>query len=134
MRTVGWGVDARGGRRGIMTVRNAVAAGLALVAATATPFANSFVAHAESPPPFGFWVTADGGEQLLITQDAQCSLADGYGNITTSGSCTWNATYAGGIMTIYSNQLYQPAPIYFNVLWVDPSTITVEGDVFYRQG
>jgi hypothetical protein len=64
-----------------------------------------------------------------VTQGGQCSLADGNGQPTTSGSCSWNATY-GGILTIMSDQLYRPGPVYFNVVWVDNTTIKVEGDVF----
>lgn len=104
----------------------AALAGLALAAAATA-------AHAQSAPPFGFWTTADGSEQLLITQSAQCSLADRYGRPTTSGSCSWNPSYAGGILTIMSSQLYKPAPIYFNVIWVNQTTIKVNGDVFYRR-
>jgi hypothetical protein len=76
--------------------------------------ASSAVAEAASPPPFGFWVTPDGGEQLLVTEQAQCSLGDGAGNITTSGQCSWNASDGGGILTITSDQLYRPGPVYFS--------------------
>jgi hypothetical protein len=93
--------------------------------------ASAGVAQAESPPPFGFWTTPDGGEQLLVTQGGQCSLADGYGQITTSGSCSWNATSGGGILTIMSDQQFQRAPVYFNVIWVNNTAITVNGDPFY---
>lgn len=91
-------------------------------------------AHAQAAPPFGFWATADGSEQLMVTQSGMCSLADRNGRPTTSGSCSWNATYAGGILTIMSSQLYRPAPIYFSVIWVNQNTIKVQGDVFYRRG
>ena len=74
----------------------AALAGLTLAAAATA-------AHAQAPPPYGFWTTADGAEQLLITQSAQCSLADRNGRPTTSGSCSWNASYAGGILTIMSS-------------------------------
>ena len=90
-------------------------------------------ALAQSAAPVGFWSTADGGEQLLITQSGECSLADRYGRPTTSGSCSWNSSYAGGILTIMSNQLYRAAPIYFNVVWVNQGVIRVQGDVFYRR-
>ena len=86
-----------------------------------------------APPPYGFWTTANGFEQLLITQSAQCSLADRNGRPTTSGSCSWNASYAGGILTIMSSKLYKPAPIYFNVVWVNQTTISVNGDIFYQR-
>jgi hypothetical protein len=52
---------------------------------------------------------------------------------TTSGPGKWNPSSRGGILTIMSSQTYRPAPVYFNVVWVNQSTITVEGDVFYRQ-
>jgi hypothetical protein len=91
---------------------------------------SAHLAVAQSPPPFGFWAT-NSGETLLVSA-SQCSLALN-GKITTSGSCSWNATYAGGILTIMSNQLYRPAPVYFNVIWVNQQTITVNGDTFSRR-
>jgi hypothetical protein len=109
----------------------ATLASAALAASTLT-FAAA-PALAQSAPPVGFWTTQDGSEQLLITQSGQCSLADRYGRPTTSGPCSWNASYAGGILTVMSQQLYRPAPIYFNVIWVNQNTIKVEGDVFYRR-
>ena len=39
-------------------------------------------AHAQSAPPIGFWVTADGGERLLVGADSQCSFA-------ATGAATW---------------------------------------------
>jgi hypothetical protein len=104
----------------------------AALAATMLIFAAA-PALAQAAPPVGFWVTRDGSEQLLITQNGQCSLADRNGRPTTSGSCSWNSSSRGGILTIMSQQLYRPAPIYFNVVWVDQNTISVEGDIFYRR-
>ena len=104
----------------------AALAGLA-VAAAAT------AACAQSPVPIGFWTTADGSEQLLITQSAQCSLADAQGRPVTSGPCSWNSSYGGGILTIMSSQTYTPSPVYYNVVWVNQTTIKVEGDVFYKR-
>jgi hypothetical protein len=106
----------------------AAASGLVL-----TGMAGAASAQQPSPPPVGFWATADGSEQLLVTQSGACSLADRTGRPTTSGSCSWNASYAGGILTVISSQLYQPAPVYFNVIWVNQNTIKVQGDVFYRK-
>lgn len=107
-----------------------------LIAATGLAigmFATSTgVAHAEASAPVGFWTTGTGSEQLLVSQSG-CSLANGAGVPTTSGPCSWNPSSRGGILTILSSQTRRPAPVYFNVLWVDQSTITVEGDVFYRR-
>lgn len=91
------------------------------------------IAHAGgAAAPVGFWITGNGSEQLLVSQSG-CSLANAAGVPTTSGPCSWNASSNGGILTIISSQTRRPAPVYFNVLWVNQSTITVEGDVFYRQ-
>ncbi|MCV7199074.1 hypothetical protein [Mycobacterium angelicum] len=91
------------------------------------------VAHADgAAAPVGFWATANGSEQLLVSASG-CSLANGAGVPTTSGPCKWNPSSRGGILTIISSQTRRPAPVYFNVVWVNQSTITVEGDVFYRR-
>lgn len=82
--------------------------------------------------PVGFWVNGSGSEQLLVSQNG-CSLANAAGVPTTSGACSWNASSRGGILTIMSSQTRRPSPVYFNVIWVNQSTITVEGDVFYRR-
>lgn len=89
-------------------------------------------AHAQSAPPIGFWSTDDGSERLLITQSGMCSLADRNGRPTTSGPCSWNSSYGGGILTVMSQQTYRPAPIYFNVVWIN-ATISVQGDVFHKR-
>jgi hypothetical protein len=91
-------------------------------------------AHAQgAPAPIGVWSTANGSEQLTVTQTGACALtAPGRGVI--SGSCSWRASAQGGILTIMSAQNYQPAPIYFNVVWVNQNTISVDNDVFYRRG
>jgi hypothetical protein len=83
-------------------------------------------AFAQSAAPFGFWAT-ESGETLLVTQGGSCSLALN-GSITTAGRCTWESSYAGGILTIYSN-----GPVYFNVIWVNQNTIRVWGDLFIRR-
>ena len=39
----------------------------------------------------------------------------------------------GGILTIIDIHFYKPAPVYFNIVWVNPKQIKVEGDLFYKQ-
>jgi hypothetical protein len=89
--------------------------------------------QAAAPMPLGYWVTDGGGERLLIQQNLQCSFEFPRANFIVSGSCSWNASSNGGILTIINVNQYQPAPVYYNVIWVDEQTITVEGDVFHRQ-
>jgi hypothetical protein len=94
--------------------------------------ASTGIAHAEAAAPVGFWATQDGSEQLMVSQSG-CSLANGAGVPTTSGPCKWAPSSGGGILTIMSSQTRRPAPVYFNVVWVNQSTISVQGDVFYRR-
>ena len=113
-----------------MKLKKCVAAtGLVIGALAVSPG----VAHADAAAaPVGFWTTQYGSEQLLVSQSGY-SLANAAGVPTTSGPCKWNPSSRGGILTIISSQTYRPAPVYFNVVWVNQSTITVEGDVFYRR-
>lgn len=113
-----------------MTVARLVAS---VVLAAALFGAAPGVAGAQSPPPFGFWITPDGQGQLLIGRDANCSLADGFGMPISAGQCSWNATHGGGILTIMSVMTRVPAPVYLNVVWVDARTIRVEGATYYLQ-
>ena len=83
-------------------------------------------AFAQSAAPFGFWTTAS-GETLLVAQSGECSQGLN-GRITVAGRCTWESSYGGGILTIYGNW-----PVYYNVVWVNQSTIRVWGDLFIRQ-
>ena len=89
-------------------------------------------AHAQSAPPIGFWVTADGGERLLVGADSQCSFA-ATGAATWGGGCTWDATSRGGILSVWYSTIGGPAAVRWSVVWVNQTTITVNGDVFYRQ-
>lgn len=111
-----------------------IASWLAAALAALTLAGLATAAHAQgAPPPIGVWSTADGSEQLTVTQTGACALAAN-GRIVTSGPCSWKASAQGGILTIMSAQLYKPAPIYYNVVWINQNTISVFGDIFYRRG
>ena len=112
-----------------MKIKKCIAAAGFVIGALAV---STGVAHADAAAPVGFWTTQNGSEQLLVSQSG-CSLANAAGVPTTSGPCKWNPSSRGGILTVMSSQTYRPAPVYFNVVWVNQSTITVEGDVFYRR-
>lgn len=89
-------------------------------------------AEAQSAPPIGYWSNANETEQLYVGADAQCTFAAA-GAAPWGGPCSWNATYSGGILTIVNQSAYQPAPVYFNVTWVDAGTISLEGDILTRR-
>jgi hypothetical protein len=89
-------------------------------------------ALAQAPAPIGTWANQT-GEVLVVLATGQCELGVN-GKVTTAGACSWNPTSAGGILTIISQELRTPAPVYFNVVWVNQTTITVNGDVLTRRG
>ncbi|MDE2016494.1 MAG: hypothetical protein KGI57_02180 [Hyphomicrobiales bacterium] len=95
------------------------------------------VAFAQSAPaPVGYWTTADGSETLFVDAGGTCKFEAWVGGAHSLivGSCSWNPTSTGGVLTIMNVNQYKPAPIYESVVWVDRDTITVWGDVFKRRG
>ena len=90
------------------------------------------LALAQAAVPIGYWTTADNGERLLIEQSTSCSFM-AVGGTQVAGNCVWNSTSRGGILTLYYQTVMGLAPIYWSVVWVNTTTITVNGDVFYRR-
>jgi len=95
---------------------------------SATPQA----AIAQAAVPIGYWTTADNGERLLIEQSTNCSFF-AVGGTNVAGNCVWQSTSRGGVLALYYQTVMGLAPIYWSVVWVNDSTITVNGDVFYRR-
>jgi hypothetical protein len=86
----------------------------------------------QSAVPIGYWTTADNSERLLIEVSTNCSFF-AVGGTQVAGNCVWQSTSRGGILTLYYQTVMGLAPIYWSVVWVNDTTITVEGDVFYRR-
>ena len=103
---------------------------LALGAALAFGLPASAALAQPAPAPVGVW-DSDSGEHLVIGQT--CGI-EANGVTGAVGACSWNPSSEGGILTIINVNAYQPAPVYFNIVWIDASTISVEGDTFHRQG
>lgn len=85
-----------------------------------------------SPPPIGFWTTVNGGERLLVEPNGQCSFAAPPSTFV-GGTCYWEASQRGGILDITYRGVIGWQHVYFNILWINRGTISVEGDVFYRR-
>ena len=98
--------------------------------------AAPLAAHAQSAPPIGLWSTADGHERLLVSQNGYCDFAaEGpSGQAHILGACGWSSTSRGGILTIMNKNQFKPAPIRYNIVWINQQSISVWGDVFYRRG
>ena len=101
----------------------ALAAGLVMSATQAL---------AQAAAPIGYWTTADNSEGLIVGQDAQCSF-QAAGGTGFGGDCTWQSTSGGGILAIWYSTIGGPAAVRWSVVWVGPSQITVNGDMFYRR-
>ena len=98
-------------------------------------FALSATAQNTAPMPFGNWATKPASEQLSVTPNG-CKFSgnNGKSSVLIEGKCTWdNPTTVGAILTIMNIHNYEPAPIRFSVVWVNPKTIKVNGDTFYKQ-
>jgi hypothetical protein len=93
------------------------------------------MARAQAPFPVGNWATRPPSERLYVSASG-CRFTGTNGVSTTviEGGCSWNPSSQGGILTIMNvHQLVRPAPIYYNVVWINSKQITVYGDVFYKQ-
>jgi len=88
----------------------------------------------EAPVPSGSWATNPPSEKLLVTASGcRFSGNNGVSSVLIEGDCSWKPSSAGGILTIINVHAYKPAPVYFNVIWVDAKHIKVEGDLFSKQ-
>ena len=90
-------------------------------------------ARAESAAPIGRWIGENTGDQIVFNQGGKCSVS---GMVNVEGTCQWKATTStGGILTLnYVHVLPEPAHIYYNVTWINPSTILVNSvERFKRQ-
>jgi hypothetical protein len=85
----------------------------------------------QAAEPTGVWATVGNAETLLV-QNGYCKLTGYGGQVGAVGSCTWSPSAQGGILTVISTLTYKPAPVYFNVVWIDQKTINFSGDIFHR--
>lgn len=85
-------------------------------------------ASANSPMPTGLWVLGVGS---FYISPSGCKFETPYH--VTVGPCSWNGTSRGGILTIMHNNGYKPAPVYYNVVWINRRTISIYGEVYHRR-
>jgi len=102
----------------------------ALIALTIWPVA---AAAQEAPPPIGYWTTERGDETLYVSENGLCKYEGPSAGILVVGNCSWQATSRGGILTIVTTGGPRPAPVYYNIVWINQTTISVWGDIFYRR-
>jgi hypothetical protein len=80
------------------------------------------LAHAQSPAPIGTWQGLNSGDYLSISSNGSCYAR---GTVNVAGTCTWQASSAGGILTMTYPWTIAPGHIYWNIIWVNKTTILV---------
>jgi hypothetical protein len=87
-----------------------------------------------SPAPIGSWATKPPSEHFFISASGcKFTATNGQTTMVQEGQCSWNPSSAGGILTIINIHFYKPAPVYYNIVWVNSKQIKVDGDLFYKQ-
>jgi hypothetical protein len=90
------------------------------------------IAQAQSPAPIGTWQGLSSGDYLIVQANGNCSAT---GTVNVSGTCTWQASYAGGILTMTYPWTIAPGHIYWNIIYVDRNTLMVNSvERFARRG
>jgi hypothetical protein len=93
---------------------------------------NQLARAQAAPAPIGTW--ANQSEGLVVQQNGACAFLFN-GKVTSSGTCKWeNPSAKGGVLDLQYPMPLAPGHVYWSVVWVNQTTITVNGDVFYKQG
>jgi hypothetical protein len=93
---------------------------------------NQLARAQTAPAPIGNW--ANQTEGLVVQQNGACAFLLN-GKVTSSGTCSWeNASAKGGILDMQYPMPLAPGHIRWSVIYVNQTTITLDGDVFYKKG
>jgi len=85
-----------------------------------------------APPPIGTW--ANKTEGLVVQQSGSCGFFVN-GKIRYSGTCHWETPSArGGILDLTYPMPLQPGHIRWSVVYINQTTITLDGDTFSKTG
>lgn len=87
-----------------------------------------------APPPIGNWVNQGKTNGLVVEQNGTCGFLVN-GKAKWSGTCRWETPSAkGGILDLQYPMPLAPGHIRWSVIYVNRTTITVDGETFYKQG
>ena len=89
---------------------------IALIASAGSP------AAAQSAPPIGYWVGETSGDGIYVEQNGSCSVS---GSIKLAGTCRWQATSIGGILTMTYPWVIAPGNIYWNIRYLSANQMLV---------
>ncbi|WP_137935085.1 hypothetical protein [Mesorhizobium comanense] len=114
----------------MISISTGLRAGVFIVGcAAATGMSNTGALAQSAPAPTGVW-DSDAGETMVIGQTCKIEANGMDGAV---GECSWDPSSNGGILTIMNVNAYQPAPVYFNIVWIDEASFSISGDVFHRR-
>ena len=86
-----------------------------------------------SAPPIGNWVNVNKTNGLVVEQNGTCGFLVN-GKAKWSGTCRWETPSArGGILDLQYPMPLQPGHIRWSVVYVNQTTITLDGETFYKQ-
>ena len=93
---------------------------------------SSKTARAQAaPPPIGYWVNQ--ANSLVVQQNGSCGFLVN-GKPKWSGTCRWETPSArGGILDLQYPMPLQPGHIRWSVIYVNQTTITLDGEAFTKQ-
>jgi hypothetical protein len=87
-----------------------------------------------SPAPIGYWNNQNKTNSIVVEQNGTCGFLVN-GKAKWSGTCKWETPSAkGGILDLQYPMPLQPGHIRWSVIYVNQTTITLDGEAFYKQG
>jgi hypothetical protein len=84
-------------------------------------------------PPIGNWVNQGKTNGLVVEKNGTCGFLVN-GKAKWSGTCRWETPSArGGILDLQYPMPLQPGHIRWSVVYINQTTITLDGEAFYKQ-
>ena len=85
-----------------------------------------------SPAPIGLWQGQNSGDYIMVQASGACSAS---GTVNVSGTCAWNATSTGGVLTMTYQWTIGPAHLHWSIRWISRDVILVNNvEQFARRG
>ena len=84
-------------------------------------------------PPIGYWNNQGKTNSLVVEQNGTCGFLVN-GKAKWSGACRWETPSArGGILDLQYPMPLAPGHIRWSVVYINQTTISVDGETFYKQ-
>jgi len=105
------------------------------IACTALGVMSNQTARAQAQAaPIGNWVNQNKTNGLVLEQNGTCGFLVN-GRAKWAGTCKWETPSAkGGILDLQYSMPLAPGHIRWSVIYVNKTTITLDGEAFYKQG